>query len=81
MAKAKYKLGTLIEKNGGKIGTVDAIITATDGYLYALKGEPIGDAVPEGEVINAFKPIVPREKKAGGSPRKKSKSKQAEAVQ
>lgn len=58
MAKAKYKIDTLLETNDGFVGKVTAIVTKKDGYTYELGG---GERdVTESEVAQGYRPITAR---------------------
>lgn len=68
MAKAKYKLGQFVEVRKvqgepSRHGVIDAVVTAKDGFLYALQGDELNAALPEACVLNAYRPVVNRPRK------------------
>lgn len=77
MARAKYKLGTLIQVDTGsgtEHGTVDAILTHKEGYAYRMEGKE-DEFVKEEDITNAFRPVVARK-----APTKKAAPKKAAAA-
>ena len=77
MARAKYKLGTLIQVDTGtgtEHGTVDAILTHKEGYAYRLEGKD-DEFIKEEDITAAFRPVVARK----AAPAKKSAAKKAAA--
>jgi len=81
MAKAKYKLGTLIEVNhqilsedgatseiASKHGQIVGVLATQNEHLYKLFGDD--NFYPESSVVAAYRPVTTRTKKAKpGRPR------------
>lgn len=66
MAKAKFKLGTLVEvrsDGGNYLAKITAIIATNDGYMYRVsaEGRETDEEIFETDVVAAYKPVVPRE--------------------
>lgn len=65
--KAKYKIGTLVsvENLDGsvRLGEIEAIITARDGYAYVLESDPLTGAFAEEKIRSAYKPLGVRKSK------------------
>lgn len=69
--KAKYKIGTLVELNGGTFTKVNAIIISENGVNYS--GANV-DNFGEGDVTQAYRPLTaraPRGSKKGLTARSK----------
>lgn len=63
MARAKYKLGTMIQidgDQGAEHGVVDGILTTKSGYFYHLEGKEAGETVEENDITAAFRPVATR---------------------
>jgi hypothetical protein len=69
MAKAKYKIGTLIAKSVGdegeekqlRFGKVAAIIVVASGFSYVMEGDDVSEAISEDDVDSAYRPVIPRQ--------------------
>lgn len=80
MAKAKYKLGTMIQvttEEGSEHGIVKAIVTSENGHQYSFASDDFSELIDEESVTGAFREVVARKPKA----QKKGKRKHAEDQQ
>ncbi len=75
MARAKFKLGTLVEIGTGEdnqdieFGVVTAVITTREGYAYKVDE----NEVKEDQILNGYRPIVARQVKKS-APKKNAKT-------
>lgn len=80
MARAKYKLGTLVQTDSGtgtEYGVVTGITTKAAGYSYHL--DDSDTVVEEDSITNAFRPIIARKvaaKKVAKKPARKPRAEQ-----
>ena len=75
MAKAQYKLGTFISfTHAGteSTGVISGIMTRAKGYSYETNDT--ADLIDESNILNAYRPIVTRAKKAVKKEMSKKKS-------
>lgn len=62
MARAKYKIGTLVQvkkenSEGTEFQTIEGIITRNDGFSYLLRDN---ESVDESAIVSGYRPIPAR---------------------
>lgn len=92
MAKAKYRLGTMVqftqndassgEKSVPQVGIVDGVIARQDGFSYSLEGRM--DTVAEVDMLRAYREIkarAPQKRKSKPDKRKHRAADEERATQ
>jgi hypothetical protein len=86
MAKAKFKIGNLVECPENNFGVIDKVVTSAEGYSYIINGSD--DEHAEDDICKAFKEIAPKKTRSSKkakveakvAPAKKAAAKQAAPV-